>query len=363
MNVSCKRIIIGICLFTTCFFSTADLYGQRQPVIAALPLIGDSVKVGKTLTVQDTVYLNPSLQASIAQTKSLDNIVSLYIDEYSPNSLPDTFQVSVRVQINYMTATGSTGNRLDTLSIYYSKSYPYNSKAIKFYQDYYSLQVEILGVSITGAPADSVRRLLVMENMISIERNYETDCSAITSVSSSDSSVATTGELSVSWPAIAFIPSYDLEWTYVDKAALDSGNYNENGQLSAHLIFRNNSSRLSLAKNSYRIPLLYDGDGSLFFRVRTLQNASDGEVIGGSWSSESGSNGLGRYDFTGHQRNLNWQATTSFAEEGKRKSVVQYFDGSLKGRQTVTKDNTTKTTIVAETLYDRQGRPVIQVLP
>src|SRR6185312_4766135 len=73
--------------------------------------------------------------------------------------------------------------------------------------------------------------------------------------------------------------------------------------------------------------------------------------------------GLGRYDFTGHGRNLNWQASTSFAEEGKRKSVVQYFDGSLRSRQTVTKDNTTDTTIVAETLYDQQGRPEIQVLP
>src|SRR6185312_3255899 len=73
--------------------------------------------------------------------------------------------------------------------------------------------------------------------------------------------------------------------------------------------------------------------------------------------------GLGRFDFTGHGRNLNWQASTSFAEEGKRKSVVQYFDGSLRSRQTVTKDNTTNTTVVAETFYDKQGRPAIQVLP
>lgn len=54
--------------------------------------------------------------------------------------------------------------------------------------------------------------------------------------------------------------------------------------------------------------------------------------------------------------NLNWQSSVSFVEEGKRKAAVQYYDGSLENRQTVTKDNTTKTTIVAENFYDNQDR-------
>jgi hypothetical protein len=69
------------------------------------------------------------------------------------------------------------------------------------------------------------------------------------------------------------------------------------------------------------------------------------------------------YAFNGHSDSLNWQARTSFAEEGKRKAVVQYYDGSLRSRQTVTKDNVSNTTVTAETFYDGQGRPAVQILP
>ncbi|WP_315819567.1 DUF6443 domain-containing protein [Paraflavitalea speifideaquila] len=89
-----------------------------------------------------------------------------------------------------------------------------------------------------------------------------------------------------------------------------------------------------------------------------MQTKANNQRIESIWSTS-----LGDYSFTGHENKLNWQASTSFAEEGKRKVVVQYFDGSLRNRQTVTKDNTTDTTLVAETLYDYQGRPAIQVLP
>lgn len=69
------------------------------------------------------------------------------------------------------------------------------------------------------------------------------------------------------------------------------------------------------------------------------------------------------FEIKGHEDSLNWQSSTSFAENGKFKTVIQYFDGSLRGRQTVTKDNSTGNTVVAETIYDLQGRPNIQILP
>ncbi|MFT3703003.1 MAG: DUF6443 domain-containing protein [Agriterribacter sp.] len=77
----------------------------------------------------------------------------------------------------------------------------------------------------------------------------------------------------------------------------------------------------------------------------------------GPWS------GVNTFAFLGHNNNLNWQTNTTFAEDGKRKTVIQYYDGSLRQRQTVTKDNTTGKTVVAETMYDMQGRPAVQILP
>src|SRR5690606_33570867 len=147
---------------------------------------------------------------------------------------------------------------------------------------------------------------------------------------------------------------------YVDSSALASGRFGDVQTPDPLLIFDNNATRTTITTNSYNIPLIYDGKGTLFYRVRSVQIPSLGTRIETLWSSEY-TGGLGNFAFDGHQRNLNWQATISFAEEGKRKTVVQYFDGSLRTRQTVTKDNTTNTTIVAESFYDYQGRPVIQV--
>ena len=59
----------------------------------------------------------------------------------------------------------------------------------------------------------------------------------------------------------------------------------------------------------------------------------------------------------------NWQYQASFAEDGKKKEVVSYFDGSLRNRQTVTQLTSDRNTLVAETIYDSQGRATVQVLP
>jgi RHS repeat-associated protein len=64
-----------------------------------------------------------------------------------------------------------------------------------------------------------------------------------------------------------------------------------------------------------------------------------------------------------HERGLNWQYSAAFAEEGKKKEVVQYFDGTQRNRQSVTLDNTDDVSVVQETMYDTQGRPGVSVLP
>ncbi|MBI2269788.1 MAG: RHS repeat-associated core domain-containing protein [Bacteroidetes bacterium] len=53
----------------------------------------------------------------------------------------------------------------------------------------------------------------------------------------------------------------------------------------------------------------------------------------------------------------------SFAEQGKKKTNISYFDGSLRDRQDVTKINSDNQAIVGETIYDYQGRGAVSVLP
>ncbi|PHK29308.1 hypothetical protein VF13_40235, partial [Nostoc linckia z16] len=61
--------------------------------------------------------------------------------------------------------------------------------------------------------------------------------------------------------------------------------------------------------------------------------------------------------------NKNWQYQSSYAEDGKKKDVISYFDGTLRNRQTVTRLNSTMQSVAGEVLYDNQGRPAIEVLP
>ena len=356
-----RRVVLMVLVMV----SSASVSAQVELYTNGLP--GDSLVAGKSLLTQDTVFFNPGLKPTISQTTSVNDIVTFSLNEYSTHLLPDSFSVTLNVSVIYI----NQDNLTDTISshnltINYNKGATYSSKALLTFQNAYSVEVRVNTISAQYAVLDSILPDLQLDNDIDVNRNYVMDCTndAVQTVSDSVSTVSSTGELKVYWTPSRVAQQYDLEWAWVDQSALNAGVYNTNGQPDPSLIFKNNSTRVTITGSEYSIPLLYDGDGSVFFRVRGTQVQPSGEVTTTLWSSDFiSSGGLGRYDFTGHARSLNWQATTSFAEEGKSKSVVQYFDGSLRSRQTVTKDNTTNTTVVAETFYDQQGRPAIQVLP
>jgi len=171
-------------------------------------------------------------------------------------------------------------------------------------------------------------------------------------------------ELNVSWgwPSTTGNNFTQLEWAWLEDEV--AGNYETNtqGNITANGInqlFKDNATRLDLptGTNYYAIPILYDGTGNLYYRIRAISLNPEGVVTYGPWATPL------KFSFSGHNNDLNWQATTTYAEEGKRKTVIQYFDGSLRGRQTVTKDNTTQTVVTAETIYDKQGRARVQILP
>src|SRR5690606_36896897 len=61
---------------------------------------------------------------------------------------------------------------------------------------------------------------------------------------------------------------------------------------------------------------------------------------------------------------MNWDLKTSFVEDGKYKRVISYYSGLLKPKQVQTRFNSdTNKTIIAQSLYDNEGRAVINTLP
>ncbi|OYW18055.1 MAG: hypothetical protein B7Z54_06855, partial [Sphingobacteriales bacterium 12-47-4] len=334
-------------------------WSQGEPPYITL-LQGDSIYVGNSIALQDTVFYDVLLKPTIEKTLSVYNIISLRINEFDTKVIPDSFQVHVKVRIYYADSANAQDSIDEkTLTVTYNKFSTYEGKAILRLRGAHWVQVKVLEVTADYATLSAVLPVVELENRMVINRDFYMDeeDDAITTISKDTTTLEDCQELKVYWTPSQVAEMYDLEWTFIDSSAINAGWYNTGGVKDPVKIFRNNASRVRISSDQYLIPLLYDGKGALYYRVRAVQEKENGEILYTVWSD------LGDHRFTGHETNLNWQATTTFAEEGKRKSVVQYFDGSLRGRQTVTRDNTTKTTLVAETLYDKQGRPVIQVLP
>ncbi len=197
-------------------------------------------------------------------------------------------------------------------------------------------------------------------------------------------------EIEVTWPYFAGAEEYDLEWTVVN----DYRSSNQSQTVAASEIeftlrdFELNCTRVRVTDNNFRIPILFDR-GFVVLRYRPISRggptAGDySKVVYGRWSSDALSSPANISQFTqhyfyysdsyagdnvtgGHEKKKNWQVTSTFAEDGKKKEVISYFDGTLRNRQTVTRVNSganlNNQVVIGETIYDYQGRPAVQVLP
>ncbi|MDI9363590.1 MAG: deaminase domain-containing protein [Flavobacterium sp.] len=303
-------------------------------------------------------------------SKKLKNIILFRIQENTGIYFASSFSATVTLKVDkWLLASNATNSpdasSTETLVVNYDKTLgaKYNVRAYLVLPIAYE-QVKITVMStpvISGAIGWNPLNVLELDNQMDVTRYYNlSQNTAIATATLNALPTAYPDALDVSWlwaNNLVHNNMSQLEWAWVETEALDF--YKQNGVLNTDALFKSNSTRVDLDDNvlHYKIPLLYDGNGQLYYRVRAGLRKNDGSVITGVWSA------VGNYAFSGHEPSLNWQSSTSFAEGGKFKSVIQYFDGSLRNRQTVTKDNETGNTIVGETIYDLQGRPNVQILP
>ncbi|PKV51936.1 YD repeat-containing protein [Aquimarina sp. MAR_2010_214] len=178
-------------------------------------------------------------------------------------------------------------------------------------------------------------------------------------------------ELSVSWGSVEGVDHYQLEWTWIDSygPTFDTALTPSQVKFSTR-DFEKNNTRIQTTNSTYSIPLIYS-KGYIIYRVRAVgryqSNVSKykyGRWSSGATSKTTVSSWPDVYQLTSdHEKSKNWQFQSSYAEEGKKKEVVSYFDGTLRNRQTVTKINSDDNTIVGEVIYDAQGRVAVEVLP
>jgi RHS repeat-associated protein len=354
-----KSVKGTVMLLLTGVLSVSMVLAQQAGGITLNPAVA-TLTGSQLVTDQaaDLVY-TPASEA----TRYIRNIVTFSIKEAAASYIPENFTASITVKVQYGNAA-FTENELDqTFEVTYTKEEgaKYNAKKYLNFEGARYVRVKIVSVSPSVATLSNgvnVKDLLLLENEMRVTRYYSLATS--NNIPAFGGISTTADELTVSWDLAeaAGYNQYQLEWTWLENEL--AYNYdNPNSTLNTDLLFRNNATRIDLPYNKtiYSIPLLYDGIGKLYYRVRAVNMNSTGSRADGPWTA------VQSYAFNGHSDSLNWQVRTSFAEEGKRKTVVQYYDGSLRSRQTVTKDNVSNTTVTAETFYDGQGRAAIQILP
>ncbi|PZF74801.1 hypothetical protein DN068_00975 [Taibaiella soli] len=320
--------------------------------------------------------------------KSIQDFVRVGVRRDTGVAVPD-YEYNVAVQIKcYNAASFNINNPANIITAVIPVTYHpasgvnYNDLSVYKFSGYQGIQVFITGVYDKNNPTVPIPRSALARNFY-VESSVEVQRADLNGGLPSVYPYASysNGSLLVSWGGNDFKPiQYDLEWLYVDDYHLTdfkSGaatNLLQNGGYVQY-DFRNNSTRVRVSATSYSIPLIYE-HGVIVYRVRAVQpvlssNYKDIATGGWSWSTldfgtANSTDGTRAYLINSPHMNdkLNWQYTINFAEEGKYKHVINYFDGSLKGRQTQTKINTDDNYIVAlDKIYDYEGRPEIQTLP
>ncbi len=133
----------------------------------------------------------------------------------------------------------------------------------------------------------------------------------------------------LSWSAAGKnIREYDVEWVYI------ANHENFAGSAAAPDAFKFKAPVRITTASLYYKHLTYYPDGKIWYRIRAVGTNPDypNHRINGQWFY-SPCSGI---TISNHQPDMNWQEQTVFAEEGKYKKIMNYFDGTLRQRQAQT---------------------------
>jgi RHS repeat-associated protein len=345
---------------------------EKQSAKRLTGLVG-TVKSFPLLENQSTIIDYATFaEQSVQQNKKIKNVITFSIDEESAKFISQDFTATATVIIEYGHDVSSLESITKDFTVDYKKAdgAKYNARQYFYFDNAEYVKITLQSITAPSVGSVDTHDVLSLENSMIITRYFELP-DMVPAPLTFDYTIPVDpipvdpipvdpipDHLTVnwSWPSNTGNNATQLEWTWIEDEM--ESNYVTNDVVDYELVFKN-SSRVDLpyGRINYDIPLLYEGTGKLYYRIRAVNFKESGTRSDGPWN-------LGNaFAFAGHNNDLNWQASTSFAEDGKRKTVIQYFDGSLRGRQTVTKDNTTNTVVKAESFYDAQGRPAIQILP
>jgi hypothetical protein len=329
--------------------------------------IKGALKVGDTLTVKDEKFRNSQFNWANITNISVKNRIELRI--LQEQAIAQNFDCQVQLKVEYY----STPEQVEPtaisqlqLNVGYRTGQAVTHKLVDHYAftNGYLVKIYITNISSPQYGQD-LPPVLQLTSSILIDRQYKFTEGLPFNLSGSLSD----HQLKLEWDATIGAEEHDIEWTPIDDPGdfasiainMDNGTTTE---AQAESIFKNNATRITTDGQQYVISLLYN---SAYVAVRIRQVSYD-PVTGvrqeGSWNYKQADGRFAIWLLSyWHEDNLNWQYTAVYAEQGKKKEVVSYFDGTLRSRQTATLSSTEDIAIVQENVYDEFGRPFMSILP
>lgn len=342
------------------------------------------LKAGDSCVVTDEKF-KPGAEAEwtkIEHTIAVRNLITFTLNDTTVH-LGKPFKITLDVKLVYEKAdrsVDSTDHVLFTLDYDTAAGSRYKSAAYYKMKDYHRVKVIINSIS-SQELGDNIPPAFLIRNQIFVERKYYFE----------DAPLAVSrhryhdNQLDISWDAGPFegAESFDLEYTFFDThskfgrelLAGFSSSQVQNGRITMdqNLLepyFRNNSSRINTSGYNYMLNLPYRS-GFILYRIRSVQLTwPDGIRRESGWCYSAHRDTVGESGtysaivwVSPSDEKINRQYTATFAEEGKRKEIMRYFDGTLRARQAVTINNSDNKAVVQETVYDALGRGALEILP
>ena len=360
-------VLIAIFLFySNKGFATIDSWpGSFNGAMVANP----------TTAVFSVLDLNYSGNTTLQTVNSVSNAVSLRVVDGA--YITGSFSCKLTLKIDCYADPGSStiaATYTPVLSVTYNKTQGLTYQGVSAYNfaNAYKIVVYVTNVAVVNA-GDALPQTgaVQLTGNITVDRSYTFQPHAALPLGSTGINT-TTRQLPLSWNFTPGDEEYDLEWTTIDigdpneniASALATNSTNTTLTSQAALLFKNNASRITTHAHTDTIALTFNDD-YLVTRIRRVHySPTTGIRMLGDWFYNLGS-AFSAWSISAnwHVSNFNWQYSAAYAEDGKKKEVISYFDGTLRSRQTVTVNNSDRVAAVQENIFDLFGRPVASILP
>lgn len=150
----------------------------------------------------------------------------------------------------------------------------------------------------------------------------------------------------ISWEAVEGADEYEIEWSFIDEETVEDDEFRLPIKITTN-------------QTSYQFDQVFPA-GEILFSVQAIQI---NELDSGDIHTRYGAKMLQTLAIeSSFEADKNWQYVASYAEEGKRKKIINYYDGLYRQRQSITTLSTDNTTIVRDYIFDHEGRPSLDVL-